>query len=148
MFHKHPKTVRESATIEEVVQLLSSNRISSVIVVDDTDTVTGVISITDIVKDIVPEEFRENAEVAAAMYKHNFFKEAAEDVGTKTAKDVMRREFMTASPDAHIMEVAADFLKNDLYVVPIIDKGKLAGVITRTEIIRAVSDALKLNVDK
>lgn len=148
LYRKHAHTIHEDATIAEVVSSLTKHNISSIIVVDSEKKITGIVSISDIVNHIVPEEFKENAEVAEAMYKHNFFNEACEGVASKTARDIMRREFMIASPDAHVMSIAADFLKNDLYIVPIVEDSKLVGVMTRTEMISAIAKAMQLSVDK
>lgn len=144
LYRKNPHTIRESASISEVISELTKHSISSAIVTDAKGKVSGIISITDIVKEIVPEEFKENAEVAEAMYKQYFFNEACKAVLDKKASDVMRREFMVAAPDSHIMTIAADFLKNDLYIVPIVENDKLVGVITRTEMIMAIAKATQL----
>jgi predicted transcriptional regulator len=50
----------------------------------------------------------------------------------------MRKEFVSVSLHDNIMAVTADFLKNDLYIVPVIDKGAIIGVVTRSEIKKAL----------
>lgn len=45
---------------------------------------------------------------------------------------------MTVSLHDNIMAITADFLKNDLYLVPVLENGQLVGVVTRTEIKKAL----------
>jgi len=76
--------------------------------------------------------------MAAAMYKQGFFTEMCQQLKDKPVTEVMRKEFISVDLDDNIMAVTADFLKNDLYLVPVLQKGKLLGVITRTEIKKAL----------
>ena len=42
------------------------------------------------------------------------------------------------------MAVTADFLKNDLYIVPVVEKGELLGVVTRSEIKKALAYGMRI----
>jgi CBS domain-containing protein len=78
------------------------------------------------------------------MYKEGFFKETCQAIKGKLVKEVMRKNILTVTPDTHIMVIMADFLKNDCYIVPVVEGGKLLGIVTRTEIKRALAEAMDL----
>lgn len=117
---------------------LLKNKINALVVVNTKNKVVGVISLQDIAGATIPTQFKKNIRMAAAMYKIGFFTEMCQQLKNKTVSEIMRKEFVSVSLDDNIMAVTADFLKNDLYVVPVIEDGKLLGVVTRSEIKKAI----------
>ncbi len=144
LYRRNPQLIQENASVYEALGSLLKNNISSLIIINNQQEPIGIISVVDIVKNIVPDEFQEHVEVAVAMHKHHFFAEMCEKVANKKVSDIMCREFITAKPDTHLMTIAADFLKNNLFIVPIVDNNKVIGVITRTEIITAIAGSLSI----
>lgn len=143
IYKKNPKTVSSSATIEEVIDLLIKNDINGLIVVNDNGVVKGVVSLQDIAAATIPRQFKNNIRMAAAMYKKGFFTEMCQGLMHKTVTTVMRKEFVAVGLEDNIMAVTADFLKNDLYIVPVIEDKKLLGVVTRTEIKHAIAYGMR-----
>lgn len=125
------------------MQELIKDEINGLIVVQD-DTVKGVISLQDIAAATVPAQFRDNIHMAAAMYRRGFFSENAQAIKNKPVTEIMRKNFVAVSLHDNIMAITADFLKNDLYIVPVIEQGKLIGIITRTEIKKALAYGMRL----
>jgi predicted transcriptional regulator len=56
----------------------------------------------------------------------------------------MRKNFESVSLEDHILSVTAEFLRGDLYIVPVIENKELIGVVTRSEIKRAL--AIGMNI--
>jgi len=102
------------------------------------NNVVGVLSLQDIAAATVPTQFKNNINMVAAMYKKGFFTEMCQQIKHKTAKALMRKNFVSVGLDDNIMAITADFLYNDLYVVPVIENKKLIGVVTRSEIKKAL----------
>lgn len=138
IYHKHPKTLQVTATVLEAVEDLLHDEVNALIIVDAQKKVKGVVSLQDIAAATIPRQFRKNIRMAAAMYKRGFFSEMCQEIKNHSVTEVMRREFVSVSLEDNIMAVIADFLQNDLYVVPVIEKGQLLGVVTRTEIKKAL----------
>ncbi len=138
IFHTNPKTLKATATIKQAVDELMKDEINALVVVNDQHKVVGILSLQDIAAATIPRQFRKNIRMAAAMYKQGFFTEMCQQLKDKPVTEVMRKEFISVDLDDNIMAVTADFLKNDLYLVPVLQKGKLLGVITRTEIKKAL----------
>ncbi len=134
IYHPHPKTIYDKRTVVDALKELIENEVNGLIVLGDDKQVVGVLSLQDIAAATVPPQFRKNIGMAAAMYRKGFFSEMCQAIKDKPVKEIMRKDFVQVSLEDNIMAVTADFLKNDLYIVPVIDKKKLIGVVTRTEI--------------
>lgn len=142
IYHPHPKIIHEDATVKDVVVELLKDEINGLVVLNNHSEVIGVISMQDIAGATIPDEFRKNIAMAQAMYKQGYFQEMCEKIADMPVKKFMRTEFVTVDFDTNIMAVTADFLENDLYIVPVVEGNRLMGVITRTEIKQAIAAAM------
>lgn len=138
LYRKHPKTISDDATVLDVLKELDRDDINALVVINDKKHVVGVISLQDIAAATVPRQFRKNIRMAAAMYKRGFFTDMCQELKDQPVRSIMRREFISVGLDDNIMSITADFLKNDLYVVPVLRNRELIGVVTRTEIKQAL----------
>jgi predicted transcriptional regulator len=138
IYHKHPKTLSAKTTIGESLEHFVKDRVNAFIILDDKHKVIGVLSLQDVAAATVQRQFRKNVRMAAAMYKRGFFTEMCQQLKDELVTTVMRKEFVTVDLNDNIMAVTADFLKNDLYIVPVIEKGALVGIVTRSEIKKAL----------
>jgi len=112
-------TVRQDATIRDVVATLSRERIGVVVVSDDGDTVSGILSERDIIKGL--------AEKGAKLLD-------------MPARDIMTRSFTPAKIDMPILHVLNQMTQGRFRHMPVIDNGKLAGLVS-------IGDAVKLRLD-
>jgi predicted transcriptional regulator len=138
IYRPHPKTFSYTATVFAALQELDKDEVNALIILDGKKKVVGVLSLQDVAAATVPRQFRKNVGMAAAMYKRGFFTDMCQDLKDVPVSAVMRKEFMVVSLHDNIMAITADFLKNDLYIVPVIEKGELIGVVTRSEIKKAL----------
>ena len=144
LYHPHAITISEEATVVEALEVFLSKKVNGLIVTNTDEQVAGVLALQDIAAATIPRQFRHNVQMAAAMYRPGFFSDTcAEIVDTKVQK-IMRKNFTIVSLSDNIMAVKADFLKNDLYIVPVIEKGELLGVVTRSEIKKALAYGMRL----
>lgn len=142
IYHPHIRTIGADKTIKEAVTELISTKYNAFIVVDKSNKVVGVLSLQDIAGATVPPEFKDNIAMASAMYRQGFFHEMCKKIENLSVRDIMRTNFISVSLSDNIMAITADFLKNDLYVVPVVEKGKLLGIITRSEIKHAIGEVM------
>lgn len=108
------KSVEDSATVADVHRLLLRYGHTGMPVVDGNGTLVGIVSRRDIEK---------------AM-RH--------DLGHAPVRGYMTRNVITAAPDMSIDEVTRILVQNDIGRVPVLDRGKLAGIITRTDVLRRI----------
>lgn len=137
IYQANPLTIGEDATIYEAIQMMVEKKVNSLSVTNEAHHLVGIISLQDIAAATVPLEFQDNPDMAAALYKPHFFEEACQAIQNDAVKSIMRTNFITATPDTNVMEITADFLQGDLYVVPVVENNKIVGVITRSAIKKA-----------
>ncbi len=138
IYNPRPRTILASKTIGEAVKSMFEQCCNGYIVVDERGHVLGVLSLQDIAAFLLPIEFRQNVNMSEAMYKKGLFIELCRDIKGKLVKDVMRKEIVTVDLKTNILTVLADFLQNDLYIIPVIEQDHLIGVLTRTEVRKAI----------
>lgn len=144
IYNTNISPVQEEMTVQEVVEFLIEKHFNGVVVEDEKGKVVGVLSLQDIAAAIVPEEMQDNLALAEAMYKPGFFKEQCQAIKDTKVKNIMRKDVIMAHLETPILEIAADFLKNDLYIVPVIDGDKAIGIVTRSEIKTALAKGMDL----
>lgn len=144
LYHKHAHTVKENIKVVDALHIFIEKKINGLIVLNSRDEVVGVLALQDIAAATVPRQFRHNIQMAVAMYKPGFFSENCDEIKDKPVSEVMRKKFTVTSLHDNIMAVTADFLKNDLYIVPVVEKGELLGVVTRSEIKKALAYGMRI----
>jgi CBS domain-containing protein len=148
IFHPHVKTIHPDMKLGEVVKRMEADQVNGYVVQTDSGRIVGILSLQDIAGAIVPKEFRDNIGMAEAMYKRGYFHDACKLWKQVEVRKVMRKDFLTVSMDTNILAVMADFLNGDLYIVPVVDHGKLVGIITRSEIRAALIDGFSNRAPK
>jgi CBS domain-containing protein len=146
IYHKDPVTITDSVTVREALKLIVRKRINGLVVLNEAgNKVVGVLAVQDIAAATIPRQMRNSIGMAAAIYKKGFFHEMCKSIQDFPVKKIMRKDFEKVALDDHIMAITADFLHNDLYIVPVIEDGQLVGVITRSEIKKALAYGMNIN---
>lgn len=140
IYHPDPVTIPDDYTVKKAMQVIHKKRINGLIVVDkkDKNKVKGVLAVQDVAAATVPHQFKKNLGMAAAMYKKGFFHEMCDAIKDQPVTKIMRKNFEWVSLEDHILAITAEFLRGDLYIVPVIEDHKLVGVVTRSEIKKAI----------
>lgn len=136
--------ISDGITIKDALQTIINKHFNGVVVVDKNKKLVGILSLQDIAGAIVPDEIKRNPTLADAFYKPNFFKELCKKIEGKYVKDIMRKEFITVTPETSVITVAADFLSNDLYMIPVMSENNIVGIITRSEIKKALAIGMEI----
>jgi len=139
IYHPDPVTINSEESIENAIKRMFDQVYNGFVVCDGTGQVVGVLSLQDIAAATIPPEFQHNTNLSIAMYKKGFFQERCIEIKQKKVKDLMRTDYIEVTFETNIMAITADFLKNDLYIVPVFNQKKLVGIITRTEIKKALA---------
>ncbi len=119
---QNPVKVQADANLVDAIHLILVNKISGLCVVDENNTLIGVLSETDCLRGVL-----------SATYN---------DSGIGTVGEFMTSQNLhTASPTDQIIDVAADMLEKKIRRRPVISNdGKLVGQITIRQILRAVKE--------
>jgi CBS domain-containing protein len=136
-------TVHAETTIEDVARLLTTRRIGSVPVVDDENRVVGVVNDEELFtseKGIpfsavrVPVLFEKWAQPdrAAEIYA---------SARRNTARDVVSFEFVCVDVNASVGHITQLMVERNLHRVLVTRNERLAGIITRLDLIRMLANS-------
>jgi CBS domain-containing protein len=109
-------TVAPADTAAEVAHQLSGRRIGSVLVLEEPDTVLGIVSERDLVR---------------AMADHGTAALAME------ARQIMTREVVTCDPDDSIEQVMATMTRGRFRHLPVMRHGELMGLVSIGDVVKA-----------
>lgn len=126
-------TATPSTRFTKLVRLLIKKNISGVPIVNKKGGVVGVISEKDLFFRLFPsqEEFYKNVEYY--LNHKNLEKETRAIVKLK-AKDLMTKEIISIGKNDHILTACSLLLIYDIRRLPVLDQGKLVGVVTTNDI--------------
>jgi CBS domain-containing protein len=130
-------TVRPDAPLKDVARLLIDSGISGAPVVDDHDTVLGVISEGDF---LVKEQGLEGVRhrwLASLLGEAPETRAQLDKVEARTAGRAMSAPPVTIRPERPIREAAALMAERHINRLPVVDDGRLVGIITRADLVRA-----------
>jgi CBS domain-containing protein len=132
--------VGPDATVGEIAALLVRHRISAVPVVTEENRVIGIVSQTDLAhrSETDTEKRRKwwleifaDADAKAREYVKSH---------ARKARDIMTRHVISVSPKASMAEVADLLDTQRIRQVPVMENGKLLGMISRTDLVRKLAE--------
>ena len=108
------KTIRPEDSVKLLAQMMVKNKIGAMLVVSGSGEVVGIATERDIIEDVVL---------------------GSADLETTKVQEIMTKDIVTAEP-GNTLEEAADIMVNhSIKKLPIIDKGRLVGIVTATDLI-------------
>jgi CBS domain-containing protein len=123
----HPVfTVRSTDPIEGAAALLADRGITAAPVVDPDGRLIGMVSEGDLLRDRVPDD--PTAHLRPMVSHHR----------PKVVAEVMTRTVVTAWLDEDVSDVARTMLNRDVRSIPVLDGGRLVGIISRRDLLRTV----------
>ncbi|MDI6825654.1 MAG: CBS domain-containing protein [Candidatus Aenigmarchaeota archaeon] len=137
-------------TIFDAAKLLAKLNIAGAPVVKD-GKIVGIISISDIIKFIdiklgkLPKiEFPGLSWLLLAFIQMQKLRvdvrRELEKASKSKVKDVMTKNVIVVSPSTTLVEVAEMMEKYDVNRLPVVDGGKLVGIVARADLIKALVD--------
>ena len=132
-------TVTPAMPVRDIAALMTEKRISGVPVVSADGTVVGIVSESDLLRRA------EIGTVPPRKWWLNFFSDpdALARQYTKThglrAENVMTHPVISVGEDADLSEIARTLDKHKVKRLPVLQDGKLVGIISRADIVRALS---------
>jgi CBS domain-containing protein len=133
-------------TIFDVAKALSKYNITGAPVLED-DKLVGVISVTDIIKHMktklpkekISGEVHHLSIMFANLLKEQFdFKTDLKNIGFIKVRDLMSTDVISISPNETLIDAANLMEKNDIDRLPVVEDGKLLGIISRIDLVKAL----------
>jgi len=106
-------TIKPDSGIMEAAKLMASRSVSSLVVVDKEKPV-AILSENDFIKGVISKK--------------------------ANVRDVMSRKFIVISPSARFSEISKAMREKKIKRFPVVENGKLMGLVTETDIVQATRD--------
>jgi len=130
-------SVRPDARVEEVANILLANRISAAPVIDEQGQLIGIVSEGDLIRRVEAGTEREHPWwhlTGKQMLAGEYVKSHSHKVA-----DVMTRSVITAMPETSLGEVATLLERNRIKRVPIVQNGRVVGIVSRANLLQALA---------
>jgi CBS domain-containing protein len=139
-----PATVAPDASVEEVVAALREHQLPGLPVVDPDGRCVGIVTEADL---ILPDE---DGDLHIPHYVNLFggtifleplgrFEERLRKAFAATAADMMTRDPDTVAPDTSVREAARLIHDTGHNRLPVVEDGRLVGVVTRVDVLGALA---------
>lgn len=116
----HPVTISPHRTVYEAARIITSNKVSGLVVVDENRQIVGILSELDCLRVLL-----------AGIYND-------EGHGAAIVGDVMATEVEVQNPDDDIVDVANSMLDHKHRRRPVVQDGRLIGMVTCRQILNVV----------
>ncbi|OPY53724.1 MAG: Inosine-5'-monophosphate dehydrogenase [Methanosaeta sp. PtaU1.Bin060] len=144
VMNAHPITVQADDSVSEAARRLRENKISGMPVLEG-ERLVGIVSESDLLKLLAVEEDEGSLWLPSPfeifevpfrdLVKWERMRSKAEDISTKKVREVMSRSLHEVSSDETVEEAAAIMTRHRINRLPVIDGGRLVGILTRGDII-------------
>jgi CBS domain-containing protein len=133
-------TVPLGTPYRDVVRLLADGGFSGAPVTDREGNVVGVVSEKDLFRILYPyyRSFYENPELYVDFEARE---DKAEEIAAHPVDMFMSTVVWSVHPDMPIMRAGALMLAKGIHRMPVLDRGKLVGIVTRSRIYKYVFES-------
>lgn len=119
--NQKPVTTSPDSSIIEVARLILKHKVSGILVVDESKKVAGMISELDCLR-----------AMSEGLYNEG------QGSPSLSAKDIMTKDVMTASPDSILIDVVTSMLNQGQRRRPVVDDGVLIGQVTCRQLLKVI----------
>jgi predicted transcriptional regulator len=109
-------------TIDEATKVLAKNKFSGAPVVNEKNELIGMLSEKDCLKTIVDSYYNQRPSSSSKV------------------KDYMSANVISVGPSKTVIEVAYMFVHSNFKRFPVVESGKLVGQISRSDVLKLISD--------
>lgn len=118
-------TVRPTQTLREAVLLLAEHNIGAVVVTEESERPSGILSERDIVRTLV----------------------RAEAVLDWPVSRIMTRDVIVGAPEDDVLTVGHTMVERRIRHLPVMERGRLVGIVSIGDILKAQRDKYQGEVD-
>lgn len=138
---KNVITVNPEMDIHELAKLFMSKNISGAPVVDKGGKLLGVVKEEGVIfqdKKVHLPTFINLSFGFLALGTKRYDEEIKKITASKVSS-IMEKDTLTITPETDIEDAATLMIEKDVYYLPVLDNDKVAGVITKKDIVRAIA---------
>jgi CBS domain-containing protein len=134
-------TVSTDTEVEELARLFVETGVSAMPVLDANGALQGIVTETDLVEQNKPLHIPTVISIfdwVLYLESEKNFREQVEMMTARKVGEICTREVVTCTPDTPVADIAALMVDHKAHLIPVIEGGKVVGVVARLDIIRAM----------
>ena len=133
-------TIRDRSTVGEAARIMAERGIGTLPVVDDDSKIVGSLSHTDFFLSPVryPGAGGHLFDLLGTYVSPDTIEEVSKSVGDRPIKEVMKTPVVTLEGDTEVAEVAKKMLGASLNRIPVVDNGRVIGVVARHDFVTLI----------
>jgi CBS domain-containing protein len=136
-------TVSTDTEVEELARLFVETGVSAMPVLDAAGALQGIVTETDLVEQNKPLHIPTVISIfdwVLYLESEKDFRAQVEKMTAKKVGEICTREVVTCTPETPVSEIAALMVDHKAHLIPVVEAGKVVGVVARLDIIRAMGD--------
>lgn len=136
-------SVTLGTSLKDLAKIFVETRFGNLPVLDEAGNLAGIISETDLVEQHKPLHIPTVMTLFDWVFtfgSEKRFKEEVDRVTAATVGELYSTDPVTCSPDATIRELAGLMSQHRVHLLPVVDGGKMIGVVARLDLIRGMED--------
>jgi len=134
-------TVHPETEVVQAAKLLLEHHINGLPVVDKEGHLEGIICQSDLIaqqKKIPLPSFFILLDSFIPLTSHKNIEKELHKIAAITVIDAMTLDPITVGPETGLEEIATLMVKNNIHTLPVLDQGKLVGIIGKEDILRTL----------
>jgi CBS-domain-containing membrane protein len=139
---KKVHTVRPKTTVKELAKFLLKHKISGAPVVDERGAVVGVVT----EEDLIFRDASVHLPTVVTLFDAVFYLESSKKIEQELLKivgqrvaDIMTKKVILITPATPIQEMATLMHEKHCHVLPVVEAGKLKGIVGKADLVRAIA---------
>jgi len=135
-------TINEEATIEELCDVLQEKNVNGLPVVDDHGSLTGVVTMMDIIYGAMGRtihETKEKKKRIVCSFKGGLASELAKEENVVKVKDIMTSPAIFINEETPLIEIGTILWNFRIHRIPVVKDEKVTGIISSLDFCRAIS---------
>lgn len=134
-------TVSMETSVEELARLFVKTGVSAMPVVDDEGMLQGIVTETDLVAQDKPLHIPTVVSLfdwVVYLESEDRFAEQVKKMTARQVREICTTDVATCSPDEPVSKIVGLMLEKGIHIVPVVEDGKLLGIVARLDIIRSM----------
>ena len=125
--------------VRAAAHAMVSNRVSALLVMDISAKLVGVVSEGDLIRRVENDTERQRSWWLEMFMSTDALAKEFVKSHAKRVADLMTRDVIVAAPETSLREIANLMEKHGIKRVPIVDGGKVVGIVSRANLLQALA---------
>tara|TARA_R110002074_G_scaffold60375_7_gene146413 strand:- start:2638 stop:3348 length:711 start_codon:yes stop_codon:yes gene_type:complete len=135
-------------TVEQITGLMMKNHISAVPILDSAGAIIGLISEGDLMRRVEGSGSTNKSWWLSLFAGSDNTAQDFIAMRGRRAKDIMTRKVEVVAPDTPVWEIARLLEEKRIKRVPVVDNGKIVGIVSRGNLMQALATAPTVTLDR